>query len=174
MKYFPCIFLVLITMIVSGCNRLGAQNNNGAGAKNNVEMLENNSNSYDVVDESSLEIGLKDKHIISIIKDITTDKDLTIEGDFIKTDTKVDGKKSETGRVLEIDKVILKAPKLTIKSKNTTIRGGTFEGDIYVGANGFSIQGCKIQGNIYFLDEQFKNSFKAYDGTEISGEIQVK
>ena len=176
MKFYIYILLFISCIILSGCNNLSTKGDNRDSKMiESSEIDQNNGQSeYEVVDEATLEVGLKDKHIIKIVKDITTDKDLTIEGDFVKTDTKVDGKKTQTGRVILIDKATLKAHKLTVKSKNTTIKNGIFEGDIYVCANGFIIDGCKIKGNVYFMEEQFKDSFKILNSSEVTGEIGVK
>lgn len=103
--------------------------------------------------------------IAAIVKDITTNKELVVEGDFHdKNDTSKplyrklalyaqDENRKVTARY------VLTAPKLIIKSPNAKIQGGTFKGDVYVQANGFTIQDATVDGNVYFASQEYKDSF---------------
>lgn len=52
----------------------------------------------------------------------------------------------------------LKAPKLTIKSPNTILAAGIFEGDVYVESNNFTLtDGFTVKGNVYFQKKKKLN-----------------
>ena len=124
--------------------------------------------------------------IIGITENITTDKELVLEGDdFTKADKKDPTKKVPAGKrqlvlLARDDKkvttanYILTAKKLTIKSKNGKIEGGTFKGDVYVESTGFSLEASKIDGNIYFANENDKKTFKMDDKSSVSGKQEIK
>ena len=114
--------------------------------------------------------------IIAILKDLTIDKDVVLEGEFKNKDVLArkialytqDDKRNVTNRFT------LKAPKLIVKSENASIQHGTFEGDVYVQAKGFSLVDNKVTGNIYFDSEEFKSTFKMDDKSSVSGVKEVK
>ena len=103
--------------------------------------------------------------LVAILGDMTTNKELVIEGDFHDKNDNTqplyrklalyaqDENRNVTARYT------LVAPKLTIMSPNTKIQGGTFKGDVYVQANGFNVQDATIDGNIYFASQEYKDSF---------------
>ncbi|MHA6530537.1 hypothetical protein [Paenibacillus sp. BAC0078] len=68
----------------------------------------------------------------------------------------------------------LTAPRLTIRSENARIQGGTFVGDVYVEANGFAIVNATIEGNIYFADDKYQSTFDKSDKGIVTGVIEVK
>lgn len=122
--------------------------------------------------------------IILMKNDITTDKELIIEGDFKKADKEDKSKMVPAGRKIAIydrnsekvttAKYTLTAAKLTVRSKDTTIQGGTFVGDIYVNATDFTIKDVKIEGNIYFASKEFMDSFDIEEGASVTGVQEVK
>ncbi len=113
--------------------------------------------------------------IIATLKDMTIDKEIVLEGEFKNKNEMArkialytqDDKHNVTARFS------LKAPKLTVKSENARIQGGTFIGDVYVQAKGFSVVDGKVQGNIYFASDDIKSSFKLDKG-EVTGSQEVK
>lgn len=113
--------------------------------------------------------------IICTLKDMTIDKEIVLEGEFKNKDVVArkialytqDDKKNVTARFS------LKAPKLTVKSENAKIQGGTFVGDVYVQAKGFSVVDAKVEGNIYFASEEAKSTFKL-DKATVTGVQEVK
>lgn len=114
--------------------------------------------------------------IIATLNDLTIDQELVLEGKFTYKDV-VQRKialyaQDASHNVTE--RYNLKAPKLTIKSENAKIQGGTFIGDVYVEANGFSVVDAKVEGNIYFAEEGFKSTFKLDNGGTVSGVTEVK
>lgn len=63
---------------------------------------------------------------------------------------------------------------MTIKSPNTKFQGGTFVGDIYVEANGFTLENATIEGNVYLSKEEYKSSANIKDKSEVTGAIEVE
>lgn len=118
--------------------------------------------------------------IIITLKDLDFDEELVVEGEFRDKDDE----NNEIYRKLALyaqdqdrnvtDRYTVIAPEMTIKSPNTNIQGGVFEGDIYVEAEGFKITDAKIQGNVYFANEEFESTFELVDGGEVSGDTEVR
>lgn len=134
-----------------------------------------------VSDEATLlhSISKDGSWIPYLVNDVTTDKELVLEGEFHKKDDpsqdlyrKVALYAQDEDRNIT-ERYTLTAPKLTVKSPNTTIQGGTFVGDVYVEANGFNLsKETKIEGNLYFSNEEYMESFTNDDGT-ITGATEV-
>ncbi len=113
--------------------------------------------------------------IIIFEDDFSTDNELVLTGEFES--------KGEPARKLAlytqdedrniIDQFTLTAPKLTVQSENTRIQGGTFAGDVYVEANGFSIPDGTIDGNLYFASEEYQDSADLTGG-EVTGSVEVQ
>ena len=114
--------------------------------------------------------------IIYTLADMTIDKEIVLEGEFKNKDViarKIalytqDAERKVTARFT------LTAPKLTVKSENARIQGGTFKGDVYVEANGFMVVDAKVEGNVYFASEEIKSTFKLDKGGTVSGVTEVK
>jgi hypothetical protein len=124
--------------------------------------------------------------IVAIVKDLTFDKDLVLDGEF------KNGKKDTAGKDIIQRKLALYSqddkrnvtarytltvPKLTINSPNAGIWYGTVKGDVYVNAPNFTLFSGTIDGNLYFATDAIKNSFKidtkGGPGT-ITGKQEVK
>lgn len=71
------------------------------------------------------------------------------------------------------DRFTLTAPKLTVKGENSRIQGGTFKGDVYVEANGFTLPEGTIDGNLYFASEEYQESADLSEG-EVTGSVEVQ
>jgi len=114
--------------------------------------------------------------IIYTLADMTIDKEIVLEGEFINKEKPArkialytqDAERNVTARFT------LTAPKLTVKSENARIQGGTFKGDVYVEANGFMVVDAKVEGNVYFASEEIKSTFKLDKGGTVSGVTEVK
>jgi hypothetical protein len=115
--------------------------------------------------------------IIAILKDLTIDKDLVLDGEFKNSKGELqrkialyaqDANKNITSRFT------LTAPKLTIRSPKASIQHGTFKGDVYVEANDFQLVDNKVDGNVYFLNEAAKASFKMDSTSSVTGVQQIK
>ena len=115
-------------------------------------------------------IGKNGPWIISTLKDLTSTKNLVLEGEL--RNTKIDpvtglgalqrkialytqdDDKNVTGRFT------LTAPKLTVLSPNARIQGGTFKGDVYVSVANFQLVDAIVDGNVYFTTQEAKDTFK--------------
>lgn len=111
--------------------------------------------------------------IICPLKDLTFNKELVVDGEFKsgKKDEKTgaelfqrkiglytqDDKKNVTARFT------LTAPKITFNSSFGSLEHGTFVGDVYVAGKNFKLVNQQIKGNLYFLNEEAKNTFKISD-----------
>lgn len=128
-------------------------------------------------------IGAEGKWIVCATKDLTTDKELVLEGEF------VNGKKDDAGKDIVQRKIALytqdedrnitarftlTAPKLTIKSPVASIQHGTFKGDLYVAVEGFKLVDATIDGNVYFTSDAIKASFTMDETSKITGTQEVK
>ncbi len=113
--------------------------------------------------------------IIATLNDLTFEKELVLEGEFTykeKVQRKIAPYTQETledGKKKVVDRFTITAPKLTIKSPNAKIQSGTFKGDIYVSAPGFQLVDAKVEGNIYFLNNEAKDSFKIDEKSSLTG-----
>jgi hypothetical protein len=127
--------------------------------------------------------------IIATLGDLTFDKELVVDGDF------KNGKKDEkTGEETYQRKIglytqdenhkvtnrfTLTAPKITFNSINGSLEHGTFKGDVYVAGKNFKLVNQTIEGNVYFLNQEAKDTFKIADKdgdtkTTISGVQELK
>jgi hypothetical protein len=121
--------------------------------------------------------------IIAITKDLTSDKDLVLDGEF------KNGKKDANGKDIIQRKVALyaqdakrtitarytlTAPKLTVNSPEASIQHGTFKGDVYVSAKDFQLIDAKVEGNIYFTTDEAKSTFKADSTSKVTGKQELK
>lgn len=135
-----------------------------------------------ITDEASIQkaMGPEGSWIVIFTQDMKTDKELVLDGEFRDKDDPAgdivrkvklyaqDENRNKTASYT------LTAPKLTIKSENAMIEGGTFVGDVYVEANGFTIGDAEIQGNVYFSKEEYKTSSQVIDNGKITGTSEVK
>lgn len=128
-------------------------------------------------------ISSKGKWIICLLKDLTFNKDLVLEGEFDN------GKKDEAGNKIIQRKIALytqddnrnitnrfklTAPKLTIKSPKASIQHGTFKGDLYVSAKNFELVDATVEGNVYFTTDEAKSTFKKDATSKITGKEELK
>lgn len=121
--------------------------------------------------------------IIATLNDLTIDKDLLLEGEF------VNGKKDDAGKDIIQRKIALytqdadrnvtnrfslTAPKLTITSPNASIQHGTFKGDLYVNVKDFKLVDTTVEGDVYFNSDEAKSSFTMDAESKITGKQEVK
>lgn len=114
--------------------------------------------------------------IAATLKDLSFSEDLVVEGQFIN--------KEQPARKIALytqdadhnitNSFKLTAPKLTVRSENTRIQGGTFIGDVYVEADGFSVVNATIEGNVYFSDAKYQATYSAADQGKVTGVTEVK
>lgn len=184
-KFGIVLYLLVISLFI-GCNEV----NNKINEISNENEIEGNSGKDDfqgslmVVNEEELAIALKEDYSITIKNDIEGNNELIMEGDFSKTDTTEENKVTHIGRELNlfyidnnnnvINNYTLSVPKLVIKSKDTTIKGGKIKGDIYVESDGLILDDTKVEGNLYFKDKKNKDSFKLENTASVSGNIEIE
>ncbi len=135
-----------------------------------------------VTDEASIQkvMGPEGRWIVIFTQDMKTDKELVLDGEFRDKDdpagdivrkVKLYAQDEERTKTASYT---LTAPKLTIKSENAMIEGGTFVGDVYVEANGFTIRDAQIQGNVYFSKDEYKTSSQVIENGKVTGTSEVK
>jgi hypothetical protein len=120
--------------------------------------------------------------IICLLEDMSTDKELLIEGEF------KNGKKDDAGKEIIQRKLALysqdedrnitarytlTAPKLIVTSPNASIQHGTFKGDLYVSVKDFQLIDATVDGNVYFSSEEVKSSFKMDDKSKVTGKQEM-
>ncbi|WP_186431498.1 hypothetical protein [Clostridium sp. BSD9I1] len=181
--------LVLSLTLSVGCAR---QNNTNQTPNTTQNQNQNQGSKPDGVTTASIvdnaaafekAIGTNGTWIIAIVKDISTDKDLVLEGEY------KNGKKDKDGKDIIQRKIALytqdekrnvtarftlTAPKLTINSPNASIQHGTFKGDLYVSTKDFQLVDAKVDGNIYFTNDAAKAGFKMDDKSSVTGKQEVK
>lgn len=128
-------------------------------------------------------LGKEGTWIIASLNDITSTKDLVLDGEFKNGKKDKDGKDVIQRKIAlytqdadkkVTDRFTLTAPKLTIKSPNARIQSGTFKGDLYVETKDFQLVDAKVEGNVYFASEEAKAGFKMDGTSSITGKQEVK
>lgn len=119
--------------------------------------------------------------IVAATADLTFDKDVTVAGEFHdKGEASGDIYRKLALYAQDSDKKItaeytLTVPKLVVETENFNIVNGTVKGDILVKANGFVLNGTKVEGNVTFEKEEYKTSATLdKEGAEITGETTVQ
>lgn len=203
------LVLVLVLALFSGCGKktgTGSENNVTSGANNvtsgasnvtsgasNVTSGANNATTApDVVTTASIvdtneaflnAISSKGTWIIAIIKDMTIDQDLLLEGEF------KNGKKDDAGKDILQRKLAfysqdenrnitarytLTAPKLTVTSPEASIQHGTFKGDLYVSVINFKLIDATVDGNVYFTSKEAQDTFSMDETSKVTGKQELK
>ncbi|MPN34504.1 hypothetical protein SDC9_181998 [bioreactor metagenome] len=68
----------------------------------------------------------------------------------------------------------LTAPKFTINSPKASIQHGTFKGDLYISSKDFQLIDAKVDGNVYFTNNEAKSTFKMDSASKITGKQELK
>jgi hypothetical protein len=120
--------------------------------------------------------------IIAITKDLTIDKEITLNGEF------KNGKKDDAGKDIIQRKVALyaqdenrkvtarytlTAPKFNINSPEASIQHGAFKGDLYVSAKNFQLIDTTVTGNVYFTNPEAQSTFKMDGTSKVTGKQEV-
>lgn len=179
--------LLMTTTLITGCNKKPApQQPQQPNQTSPAETTPNVTTSASIVntpDAFVKAISNTGTWIIATTQDLTIDKDLVLDGEF------KNGKKDANGKDIIQRKIALytqddkrnvtarfklTAPKLTILSPNASIQHGTFKGDLYVTAKNFKLVDAKIEGNLYFTNDEAKATFTKDDQSSVSGKTELK
>jgi hypothetical protein len=118
--------------------------------------------------------------IVAVTNDMTFDSDVTIAGEFHdKGDAANDiyrkfalYNQDENHNVTA--NYTITVPKLIVESENLNIVNGTVKGDVEVKANGFVLNGSKIEGNLTFDKKEYQDSAVLdQEGSSVTGEVTV-
>lgn len=121
-------------------------------------------------------VSKEGKWIAATVNDIVIDKEIVVEGQFTYRDAIVrkialytqDDKRNVTARFR------LQAPKMIIRSENTVLQSGTFVGDVQVEAKGFKLVDFRVDGNVFFTTDEFKNTFTKDDKSTVTKATEVR
>jgi len=160
-------------------NTAGDQNQTDGNTNGNADQPTDAVTSASIVDNEAAfkkAISKEGTWIAATLKDLTFTEDLVLEGDFIH--------KEEKARKIALytqdaehnitNSFKLTAPKITIRSENARIQGGTFVGDVYVEANNFKVVNATIQGNVYFAKDEYQATYDASDQGTVTGVTEVQ
>lgn len=117
--------------------------------------------------------------IIALLNDLTIDKDLSVDGDFMNDKTPPVSQRKLAFYAQDENRVVtarytLTAPKMTINSIDCSIVNGTFRGDLYVNAKNFQLIGATVDGNVYFTNAEAQSTFKMDADSKITGVQEQK
>jgi hypothetical protein len=185
MSKIAAILAAFTLTLIVGCGN--SANNNAA----NTDTPANNGNTVaateapDAVTSASIVNNEEDfkkaiskdgAWIAATLNDLTFTEDLVVDGQFTN--------KEEPARKIALytqdadhnitNSFTLTAPKITIRSENARIQGGTFVGDVYVEADGFAVVNATIEGNVYFSDAKYQATYTAADQGKVTGVTEVK
>lgn len=188
MKLFRSLLVAGVSVaLLSGC---GANNENNAAATT-APAAESAATTAPEVDANSAAsivdnaegfttaVSEKGTWIVAILNDLTVDTDVVVAGEFHdKGAADGDIYRKLALYAQDTDHKItasytLTAPKVTVQSENFKVQGGTIKGDVYVEANGFTLdETATIDGNLYFKSEDLKAT-AVLDG-KVTGATEIK
>lgn len=169
------IVLLTVGLMLVGCSTDTGKTPDETDTKTVASITDNS----DILKES---LSDKGNWITAITADVTLDSDLNVEGTFHdKGDDKNDVYRKLALHTQDdsfniIDNFTLTTPKLVVKSENFTVFHGTIKGDVEVHADGFSLVGTTVEGNVIFASEanqESANLDKDDQGATITGEVTV-
>lgn len=118
--------------------------------------------------------------IVAATSDVTFPSDLTVTGEFHNKGEASDVIYRKLALYTQDDnrkvtgEFTITVPTLTVESENLNIVHGVVKGNIVVKANGFVLDGAKVEGNVTFEKEEYKTSAKLTEnGATVSGETTV-
>jgi len=190
-KYLALV-LSLLLVIFTGCAQQKDTEPSPSPTSQNTPTVTPGGTSPDVTTSASIvdneaaflkAVSSTGTWIICLTKDLNVSQDIVLAGEF------KNGKKDENGQDIIQRKIALytqdenrnitnrftlTAPKLTIESPKASIQHGTFKGDIYVSAKDFELVDATVEGNIYFTNDDAKNTFKMDDKSKVTGVQELK
>ena len=140
-------------------------------AAGNDERRAASTGALPIPQQKSLQSGIGESGtwLVSLTEDVTVAEELVVDGHFYEEDdtAKPAARKLQLSAPnadqAEAAAYTLTVPKMTVKSENFKIEGGTVKGDIYVEANGFYLEaGATVDGDIYFPNQELKTTAQIY------------
>lgn len=169
----------------------GADNNdssNSSSASSTTEVSTTES-SADVVSTASISddpavlekaMSADGNWIVAATGDVTFSNDVTIAGEFHdKNDASADIYRKIALYSQDDDRNVtaeytITVPTLIVESENTNIVHGTIKGDVLVKANGFVLDGAKVEGNVTFEKQEYQDSAKLDENdASVTGDVTV-
>lgn len=169
----------------------GADNNdssNSSSASSTTEVSTTES-SADVVSTASISddpavlekaMSADGNWIVAATGDVTFSNDVTIAGEFHdKDDASADIYRKIALYSQDDDRNVtaeytITVPTLIVESENTNIVHGTIKGDVLVKANGFVLDGAKVEGNLTFEKQEYQDSAKLDENdASVTGDVTV-
>ncbi len=169
----------------------GADNNdssNSSSASSTTEVSTTES-SVDVVSTASISddpavlekaMSADGNWIVAATGDVTFSNDVTIAGEFHdKDDASADIYRKIALYSQDDDRNVtaeytITVPTLIVESENTNIVHGTIKGDVLVKANGFVLDGAKVEGNVTFEKQEYQDSAKLDENdASVTGDVTV-
>lgn len=181
--------LAAAVLILGACNSDSNSSKDSSSSSSKTEET-SASSSTDVVTSASISdkpevlekaLGEDGNWIIAATADVTFDKDVTVAGEFHdKGESSGDIYRKLALYSQDSDRKVtaeytMTVPELVVESENFNIVHGTVKGDILVKANGFVLDGAKVEGNVTFEKEEYKTSAKLEENdASVTGDVTVK
>jgi hypothetical protein len=176
---YAAITILLTGMLAAGCGNKNAASPSPSTSPAGSPVASDAVTSASVVNKTDAFMKAASKDgtwIIATLNDLTFDKEIVVEGEFKNKDAiarKIAPYTQDANHKIT-NSFTITAPRMTIKSENTVFQGGTFKGDVYVDAKGFSLKAAKIEGNVYFTKEEYKSSFVQAEDGKVTGVTAVQ
>ncbi len=169
--------LMATAVLFTGCGSNGENTDKENNAGEGTDVVTSASVATDA-ESLKTAIGQEGTWIAIVQQDLAVEDELVIEGEVAKTEGgEYEGRKlalynQDENRNIT-DSYTLTAPKVTVKSDKTLLKGGVIVGDLYVEAKDVTLDHMKIEGNVYFANEEVKTSFTLTE-SEVTGNQEVQ
>ncbi|PTO39752.1 hypothetical protein C6P52_03340 [Enterococcus mundtii] len=176
----------LLALGACGADNNGSSNSSSASSTTEVSTTES---SADVVSTASISddpavlekaMSADGNWIVAATGDVTFSNDVTIAGEFHdKDDASADIYRKIALYSQDDDRNVtaeytITVPTLIVESENTNIVHGTIKGDVLVKANGFVLDGAKVEGNVTFEKQEYQDSAKLDENdASVTGDVTV-
>ncbi|HEY5587255.1 MAG TPA: hypothetical protein VIK78_22560 [Ruminiclostridium sp.] len=175
--------LIILALLIASFTGCGTQTTAQSTASATTPEAVTSASLVDNASNFEKAISSSGTWIIAILKDLTIDKDIVLDGEF------KNGKQDDAGKDIIQRKVALyaqdadrnitarytlTAPKFTINSPEASIEHGTFKGDLYISVKNFKLIDATVDGNVYFTTDEAKSTFNADTTSKITGKQEIK
>ncbi len=169
------IAIFSILLVVAGCSKKEEPVTPTATVAEELDAVTTAS----IVDEGSAflqSVGKDGTWIIAVLNDLTLTEEVVVDGQFTHNDDiyrKLAFYAQDESHAITA-RYTVTAPKMIVRSENTRIQGGTFKGDVYVEANGFHLVSGTVDGNVYFMNQEYLDSFTKDDDSSVTGVTELQ